>query len=37
MASHGRTGLARAFFGSVATGVLNQANQALLLVRAQGE
>lgn len=37
MASHGRTGLARAFFGSVATGVLNQANHPLLLIRAQDE
>ena len=37
MASHGRTGLARAFFGSVATGVLNQSNYPLLLVRAQDE
>ncbi len=37
MASHGRSGLARAFFGSVATGVLNEANQPLLLIRAQDE
>jgi nucleotide-binding universal stress UspA family protein len=36
MASHGRTGLARAFYGSVAAGVLNQADRPLLLVRAQG-
>jgi nucleotide-binding universal stress UspA family protein len=34
MASHGRTGLARAFYGSVAAGVLNQADRPLLLVRA---
>ncbi len=36
MASHGRTGLSRVFFGSVATGVLNQTNHPLLLIRAQG-
>jgi len=35
MASHGRTGLARAFYGSVAAGVLNQADRPLLLIRAQ--
>jgi nucleotide-binding universal stress UspA family protein len=34
MASHGRTGLARVIFGSVATGILNQARQPLLLIRA---
>jgi len=33
MGSHGRTGLARVFYGSVATGVLNQADRPLLLVR----
>jgi nucleotide-binding universal stress UspA family protein len=37
MASHGRTGLARAFYGSVAAGVLNQADRPLLLIRAQGD
>jgi nucleotide-binding universal stress UspA family protein len=36
MASHGRTGLARAFYGSVAAGVLHQADRPLLLVRATG-
>lgn len=35
MASHGRTGLARAFYGSVASGILNQADRPLLLIRAQ--
>ena len=35
MASHGRTGLARAFYGSVAAGVLQQADRPLLLIRAQ--
>lgn len=37
MASHGRTGLARVFYGSVTAGVLNQATQPLLLIRAQDE
>ncbi len=37
MASHGRSGLARAFYGSVASGVLNQADRPLLLIRAQEE
>lgn len=35
MASHGRTGLARVLFGSVATGILQKAQQPLLLIRAQ--
>jgi nucleotide-binding universal stress UspA family protein len=35
MASHGRTGLARVFFGSVAQGVLNRAKQPVLLLRSQ--
>jgi len=35
LASHGRTGLARAFYGSVAAGILNQADRPLLLIRAQ--
>lgn len=35
MASHGRSGLARAFYGSVAAGVLHQADRPLLLIRAQ--
>ena len=36
MASHGRTGLARVFYGSVAAGILQQADRPLLLVRACG-
>lgn len=36
MASHGRTGLARVFYGSVAAGVLQQADRPLLLVRSSG-
>jgi len=35
MASHGRTGLARVFYGSVASGVLNRIDRPLLLVRSQ--
>ena len=34
MASHGRSGLARMFYGSVASGVLHSADRPLLLVRA---
>lgn len=34
MASHGRTGLARAFYGSVAAGILHRADRPLLLIRA---
>jgi nucleotide-binding universal stress UspA family protein len=34
MASHGRTGVERAFYGSVAAGVLHQADRPLLLIRA---
>ena len=34
MSSHGRTGLARVFYGSVAAGVLHQTSLPLLLVRA---
>ncbi len=34
MASHGRSGLARVFYGSVANGVLHQIDRPLLLVRA---
>jgi nucleotide-binding universal stress UspA family protein len=37
MASHGRTGLARVFFGSVASGILNRAERPLLVVRAQDD
>ena len=35
IASHGRGGLGRAFYGSVAVGVLHRAERPLLLVRAQ--
>ncbi|MBK6328018.1 MAG: universal stress protein [Chloroflexi bacterium] len=35
MASHGRSGLARVLFGSVATGVLQHARQPLLLIRSR--
>jgi nucleotide-binding universal stress UspA family protein len=34
MASHGRTGLARVFYGSVAAGVLHRIDRPLLLIRA---
>jgi nucleotide-binding universal stress UspA family protein len=34
MASHGRTGLAHVFYGSVAAGVLHRVDRPLLLVRA---
>ena len=34
MASHGRTGLARVFYGSVAAGVLHSADRPLLLIRS---
>jgi len=34
MASHGRGGLARAFYGSVAVGVLHRVDRPLLIVRA---
>lgn len=34
MSSHGRTGLARFFYGSIAAGVLNKADRPLLIVRA---
>ncbi len=37
MASHGRSGLARVFYGSVAAGILQQADRPLLLVRACGK
>ncbi len=36
MASHGRTGLARVFYGSVAAGVLHRIDRPLLLIRSQG-
>lgn len=35
LASHGRSGLARAFYGSIAAGVLHQADRPLLIIRAQ--
>jgi len=34
MASHGRTGLSRVFYGSVAAGVLNKVDRPLFLVRS---
>ena len=34
MASHGRTGLSRAFYGSVAAGVLHRIDRPLLIVRS---
>ena len=37
IASHGRSGLTRALYGSVAAGVLNQVNMPLLLIRAPGQ
>jgi nucleotide-binding universal stress UspA family protein len=37
MASHGRTGLARVFYGSVTAGVLQQVDRPLLLIRASNE
>jgi nucleotide-binding universal stress UspA family protein len=36
MASHGRTGLARVFYGSVAAGVLHQVDRPLLIIRSEG-
>ncbi len=36
IASHGRTGLARLFYGSVAAGVLQRVDRPLLIIRAQG-
>ncbi|MBZ0295739.1 MAG: universal stress protein [Anaerolineae bacterium] len=35
IASHGRTGLSRLFYGSVAAGVLQRVDRPLLLIRAQ--
>jgi nucleotide-binding universal stress UspA family protein len=37
MASHGRTGLSRVFYGSVAAGVLHRVDRPLLLIRSQDE
>lgn len=36
MASHGRSGLSRVFYGSVAAGVLQRVDRPLLLIRSQG-
>jgi nucleotide-binding universal stress UspA family protein len=37
MASHGRTGLARVFYGSIAAGVIHRIDRPLLLVRSRSE
>jgi nucleotide-binding universal stress UspA family protein len=37
IASHGRTGLSRVFYGSVAAGVLHAVDRPLLLIRSQGD
>jgi nucleotide-binding universal stress UspA family protein len=37
LASHGRTGLSQVFYGSTASGVLNQADRPLLLIRSGDE
>jgi len=37
MASHGRTGLPRVFYGSVAAGVLHRIDRPLLLIRSQDD
>lgn len=37
MASHGRTGLSKVFYGSVAAGVLQRVDRPLLLIRSRGE
>jgi nucleotide-binding universal stress UspA family protein len=37
MASHGRTGLPRVFYGSVAAGVLHRVDRPLLLIRSQDD
>ena len=37
LASHGRTGMARVFYGSVAAGVLHQVDRPLLIIRSEGE
>jgi nucleotide-binding universal stress UspA family protein len=36
MASHGRTGAAQVFYGSVASGLLHRIDRPLLIVRSQG-
>ena len=37
IASHGRTGLSRAFYGSVAAGVLHRIDRPLLLIRSDDQ
>jgi nucleotide-binding universal stress UspA family protein len=37
MASHGRSGLSKVFYGSVAAGVLQRVDRPLLLIRSPGE
>lgn len=37
IASHGRTGLSRVFYGSVAAGVLHRIDRPLLLIRSAGQ
>lgn len=37
MASHGRTGVSRVFYGSVAAGVLHSVDRPLLLIRSRDE
>lgn len=37
MASHGRTGAARVFYGSIASGVLNRIDRPLLIIRSKGK
>ncbi len=37
MSSHGRTGLSRVFYGSVAAGVLHRVDRPLLLIRAESD
>ena len=37
MTSHGRTGLARAFYGSVTAGVLNLIDRPLLIIRSRSD
>lgn len=37
MASHGHSGIARTFYGSVASGVLSKIDRPLLLIRSRGE
>jgi nucleotide-binding universal stress UspA family protein len=37
MGSHGRSGLSRVFYGSVAAGVLHRVDRPLLLIRSQND